>query len=165
MLKVTTIRTESPKFPDTYAFESTFSKRQMAESIEFFFKKILYKKHVLLIFFLILLYQNFSYKMKCKCLLELSDLLKETFALIWWHCLLHSYPLSHSSCKHLSFDLKPNQEKYNFISAYYKLTILTEKYVQFQIMKNARKKLFPTFVQTLVLNMTFFCTVSSLFLT
>ena len=153
------MRTDSPKFPDTYAFESTFSKRQMAESIEFFFKKILYKKHVLLIFFLILLYQNFSYKMKCKCLLELSDLLKETFALIWWHCLLHSYPLSHSSCKHLSFDLKPNQDKFNFISAFFKLTILTENNVQFLIMNKARKRLFPTFVQTLVLNMTFFCTV------
>ena len=59
----------------------------------------------------------------------------------------------------MSFDLKPNQEKYNFISAYYKLTILTENNVQFLIMKNARKRLFPTFVQTLILNMTFFCTV------
>ena len=156
------MRTDSPKFPDTYAFESTFSKRQMAESIEVFFKKILYKKYVLLIFFLILLYQNFSYKMKCKCLLELSDLLKETFALIWWHCLLHSYPLSHSSCKHLSFDLKPNQDKFNFISAFFKLTILTGNNVQFLIMNKARKRLFPTFVQTLVLNMTFFCTVFGL---
>ena len=155
------MRTDSPKFPDTYAFESTFSKRQMAESIEVFFKKILYKKYVLLIFFLILLYQNLLYKMKCKCLLELSDLLKETFSLIWWHCLLHLYPLSLSSSKHMSFDLKPNQEKYNFISAYYKLTILTENNVQFLIMKKARKRLFPTFVQTLVLNMAFFCTVYS----
>ena len=60
----------------------------------------------------------------------------------------------------MSFDLKPNQEKYNFISAYYKLTILTENNVQFLIMKKARKRLFPTFVQTLVLNMTFFFTVS-----
>ena len=59
----------------------------------------------------------------------------------------------------MSFDLKPNQEKYNFISAYYKLTILTENNVQFLIMKKARKRLFPTFVQTLVLNMTFFFTV------
>ena len=97
--------------------------------------------------------------MKCKCLLELSDLLKETFSLIWQHCLLHLYPLSLSSSKHMSFDLKPNQEKYNFISAYYKLTILTENNVQFLIMKKARKRLFPTFVQTLVLNMTFFFTV------
>ena len=166
LLKVTTMRTCSPKFPDIYAIESTFSKRQMAQSIEvenlcknLFFKKILYKNYFLLIFFLILLYQNLLYKMKCKCLLELSDLLKETFSLIWWHCLLHLYPLSLSSSKHMSFDLKPNQEKYNFISAYYKLTILTENNVQFLIMKKARKRLFPTFVQTLVLNMTFFFTV------
>ena len=97
--------------------------------------------------------------MKCKCLLELSDLLKETFALIWWHCLLHSYPLSHSSCKHLSFDLKPNQDKYNFISVFYKLTIMTENNVHFLIMTKVRKRLFPTFVQTLVWNMAFFFTV------
>ena len=153
------MRTDSPKFPDTYAFESTFSKRQMAESIEVFFKKILCKKYIFWIFFLILLHQNLSYKMKCKCLLELSDLLKETFALIWWHCLLHSYPLSHSSCKHLSFDLKPNQDKYNFISVFYKLTIMTGNNVHFLIMTKVRKRLFPTFVQTLVLNMTFFFTV------
>ena len=62
LLKVTTMPTCSPKFPDIYAIESTFSKRQMAQSIEvenlcknLFFKKILYKKCFLLIFFLILL--------------------------------------------------------------------------------------------------------------
>ena len=97
--------------------------------------------------------------MKCKCLLETFVILKGIFAFIWWYYLLHSYPLSPSSCKHMSFDLKPNQEKYNFISAYCKLSILTENNVQFLIMKNARKRLFPTFVQTLVLNMTFFFTV------
>ena len=40
------------------------------------------------------------------------------------------------------------------------MTILTGNNVHFLIMKNARKRLFPTFVQTLVLNMTSFCTVS-----
>ena len=83
LLKVTTMRTCSPKFPDIYAIESTFSKRQMAQSIEvenlcknLFFKKILYKKYFLLIFFLILLYQNLLYKMKCKCLSKTFNLLK-----------------------------------------------------------------------------------------
>ena len=45
------MRTDSPKFPDTYAIASTFSKSPMAESIEveilwknLFFKKIHYKK-------------------------------------------------------------------------------------------------------------------------
>ena len=169
LLKVTTMRTCSPKFPDIYAIESTFSKRQMAQSIEvenlcktLFFKKIFYKNHFLLIFFLILLYQNLLYKMKCKCLSKTFNLLKEIFALIWQHCLLHSYPLSHSSCKHMAVDLKSNQEKTNFISAFYKLTILTENNVHFLIRKKRRKRLFPTFVQTLVWNMTFFCTVIQL---
>ena len=45
------MRTDSPKFPDTYAIESTLSKRPMAEFIEFFFKKIHYEKYFLLIFF------------------------------------------------------------------------------------------------------------------
>ena len=97
--------------------------------------------------------------MKCKCLSKTFNLLKEIFALIWQHCLLHSYPLSHSSCKHMAVDLKSNQEKTNFISAFYKLTILTENNVHFLIRKKRRKRLFPTFVQTLVSNMTFFCTV------
>ena len=97
--------------------------------------------------------------MKCKCLLETFNLLTEIFALIWQHCLLHSYPLSHSSCKHMAVDLKSNSERTNFISAFYKLTILTENNVHFLIGKKRRKRLFPTFVQTLVWNMTFFCTV------
>ena len=166
LLKVTTMRTCSPKFPDIYAIESTFSKRQMAQSIEvenlcknLFFKKILYKKYFLLIFFLILLYQNLLYKMKCKCLSKTFNLLKEIFAIIWQHCLLHSQPLSHSSCKHMAVNLKRNQEKTNLISAFYKLTILTENNVHFLIRKKRRKSLFPTFVQTLVWNMIFFCTV------
>ena len=114
------MRTDSPKFPDTYAIASTFSKRPMAESIKSIFQKIHYKKYFLLIFFIILLYQNLLYQMKCKCLLETFNLLKETFALIWCHCFLHSYPLSDSSCKHIAVDLKCNQEKSNFISAFYK---------------------------------------------
>ena len=150
------MRTDSPKFPDTYAIASTFSKRPMAESIDLFFKKIHYKNNFLLIFFLILLYQNLLYKMKCKCLLETFNIFKGLFAFIWWYCLLHSYPLSPSSCKHMSFDLKPNQEKTNFISAFWKLTILTENNVHFLIMTKLRKRLFPTFVQTLVWNMAFF---------
>jgi hypothetical protein len=84
------MRTYSPNFPDMYPIESTFSKRQMAESIEveilwknIFFKKILYKKFFLLIFFLILLNQNLLCKMKFKCLLEAFNLLKAIFALIW----------------------------------------------------------------------------------
>ena len=133
----------------------------MAESIDLFFKKILYKKYFLLIFFSILLYQNLLCKMKCKCLLETFVILKGLFAFIWWYYLLHSYPLSPSSCKHMSFDLKPNQEKTNFISAFWKLTILTGNNVHFLIMNKLRKRLFPTFVQTLVWNMTFFCTVES----
>ena len=146
LLKVTTMRTCSPKFPDIYAIESTFSKRQMAQSIEvenlcknLFFKKILYKNYFLLIFFLILLYQNLLYKMKCKCLSKTFNLLKEIFAIIWQHCLLHSQPLSHSSCKHMAVDLKSNQEKTNFISAFYKLTILTENNVHFLIRKKGEK--------------------------
>ena len=81
--------TYSPKFPDTYAIASTFSKSPMAESIEVeilwknkFFKKIHNKKYFLLILFLVLLYQKFLYKTKCKCLLETFNLLKEIFALI-----------------------------------------------------------------------------------
>ena len=35
----------------------------------------------------------------------------------------------------MAIDLKPNQEKTNFISAFYNLTILTESYVHFLIMK------------------------------
>ena len=155
------MRTDSPKFPDTYAIASTFSKRPMAESIDLFFKKIHYKNNFLLIFFLILLYQNLLCKMKCKCLLETINILKGLFAFIWWYCLLHSYPLSPSSRKHMFFDLKPNQQKTNFISAFWKLTILTENNVHFLIMPKLRKRLFPTFVQTLVWNMTFFCTVLS----
>ena len=138
--------TYSPKFPDTYAIASTFSKSPMAESIEVeilwqnqFFKKIHYKKYFLLIFFLILLYQNLLYKMKCKCLSKTFNLLKEIFALIWWHCLLHSYPLSYNLCKHMAVDLKSNQEKTNFISAFYKLTILTKNNVHFLIRKKGEK--------------------------
>ena len=44
------------------------------------------------------------------------------------------------------------------------MTILTENNVHFLIMTKKRKKLFPTFVQTLILNMTFFCTVTCYFL-
>ena len=61
----------------------------------------------------------------------------------------------------MAIDLKPNQEKTNFISAFYKLTILTENNVHFLIRKKRRKRLFTTFVQTLVWNMTFFCNVST----
>ena len=129
------MRTDSPKFPDTYAIASTFSKRPMAESIDLFFKKIHYKNNFLLIFFLILLYKNLLCKMKCKCLLETFVILKGLFAFIWWYYLLHLYQLSLSSYKHMSFDLKPSQQKYNFISAYYKLTILKENEVYFLIMK------------------------------
>ena len=40
----------------------------------------------------------------------------------------------------MAIDLKPNQEKTNFISAIYKLTILTEGYVHFLIMKKNKEK-------------------------
>ena len=33
------MHTDSPKFPDTYAIASTFSKRPMAESIKYIFQK------------------------------------------------------------------------------------------------------------------------------
>ena len=61
----------------------------------------------------------------------------------------------------MAIDLKPNQEKTNFISAIYKLTILTENNVHILIKTNIWKRLFPTFVQTLVWNMTFFFTVQT----
>ena len=43
----------------------------------------------------------------------------------------------------MAFDLKPNQEKRNFISAFYKLTILTESYVLFLIMIENKEKTVP----------------------
>ena len=91
LLKVTTMPTCGPKFPDIYAIESTFSKRQMAQSIEVenLYKNLFYKESFLLIFFLILLYQNLLYRMKCKCLLETFNLLKETFGAIASYILIH----------------------------------------------------------------------------
>ena len=56
----------------------------------------------------------------------------------------------------MAVNLKRNQEKTNLISAFNKLTILTGNNVHFLIMTKLRKRLFPTFVQTLVWNMTFF---------
>ena len=44
----------------------------------------------------------------------------------------------------MAIDLKPNQEKINFISAFYKLTILTESYVHFLIMKYNKEKTVST---------------------
>ena len=43
----------------------------------------------------------------------------------------------------MSFDLKLNQKKTNYISSFQKLTILTESYVHFLIMKKIKEKTVP----------------------
>ena len=60
----------------------------------------------------------------------------------------------------LVLEIKPSQF-IHLTFAFYKLTIMTGNTVHFLIKKKLRKRLFRTFVQTLVWNMTFFCTVQS----
>ena len=77
-------------------------------------------------------------EMKCKRLFQISNLLKQILPLTWWHCLLLSFSLSHNLCTCIFFYLKSHQAKTNFIFAIYKLTIMTQGYVHFLLMKNTK---------------------------